>query len=445
MNSVVRVTAIQLKNLKNVKKGKFMTNSNFQNGGKSDVIGIYGQNGSGKTAVIEAFKLLKSALTEDEFPKLTTYLIYDKEDYAEVVIDFIIKNKYGEFFVTYTLGLGRGKERYIVVNESITYRENEKNKRVKILVSKENENIIIRTKKINDLAEKYKVPLLVAERMASKNATSFVFRPELKEVLDPFLNNIEKEVMMNLINDFEQNFHVIDEVYHGLLVANIVMPFNIHLNDARGSLPYEMNDTMVFPIHIFNSFKSVIDQINIVLNELIPGLTVKVNNRNTETMDDGAEGVRFELLSKRGNSELPLRCESSGILKVISILSTLIAVYNNPNALVVIDELDAGVFEYLLGEILDILSTDGKGQLIFTSHNLRVLEVLPVANMWFTTANEEVRYIQLKGVKQLSNPRDIYLRAVQLGGQEEELYKETDSYNIKTSFRKAGLINGKTE
>ena len=31
----------------------------------------------------------------------------------------------------------------------------------------------------------------------------------------------------------------------------------------------------------------------------------------------------------------------------------------------VVDELDAGIFEYLIGEILQIISESGKGQLIF--------------------------------------------------------------------------------
>jgi AAA15 family ATPase/GTPase len=440
--SVVRVTSIKLKNIKNVKDGKFTTNSSFESMEMADVIGIYGQNGSGKTAVVEAFKLLKAALDQDEFPKLTTHMIYDKQSNAEITVEFIIKNKYGEYFVTYNVLLGRGKERFVVENESITYRENEKNKRVKVLIAKENGQIFIRTKKVNEMSDKHRVPVLVAERMSKQNSTSFVFRPELNEIAESIFNNIEKEIFTNLWVDFARDFHVIDEVYHGLLVANIVMPFNIHIENARGSIPYEMNDTMVVHSDIFTSFDEVINQINIVLNEIIPGLTIKINKRNLEKMDDGQEGVRFEFLSKRGDTELPLRCESSGILKVISILSTLIAVYNNPNACVVIDELDAGVFEYLLGEILQILSGDGKGQLFFTSHNLRVLEVLPVANMWFTTANEKDRYIQLKGVKQLSNVRDIYLRAVQLGGQDEELYKETDAFKIKRSFRRAGLING---
>lgn len=36
---------------------------------------------------------------------------------------------------------------------------------------------------------------------------------------------------------------------------------------------------------------------------------------------------------------------------------------------------NGGIFEYLLGELLNIISEKGKGQLIFTSHNLRPLEI----------------------------------------------------------------------
>ena len=42
------------------------------------------------------------------------------------------------------------------------------------------------------------------------------------------------------------------------------------------------------------------------------------------------------------------------------------------------------------------------------------------------------------GVKALNNTRDAYLRAIQLGGQEEEIYKETKAFHIKRAFRKAG-------
>ena len=55
-------------------------------------------------------------------------------------------------------------------------------------------------------------------------------------------------------------------------------------------------------------------------------------------------------------------CET--LKKIISILSALIAMYNNEQILLAVDELDAGVFEYLLGEILDVIKDNCKGQLI---------------------------------------------------------------------------------
>lgn len=199
---------------------------------------------------------------------------------------------------------------------------------------------------------------------------------------------------------------------------------------------------MLVPKQLFKGLEEVINQINIVLNKIIPNLYIEVDVLHEQLLDNGEEGVRFELLSKKGDVILPLRAESSGTLKIISILSTLIAVYNNSNACVVIDELDAGIFEYLLGEIIEVLHENGKGQLIFTSHNLRILEVLPINNLWFSTANEHNRFIQLKGVKQSNNIRDTYIRSIQLGGQDETIYTETNSFKMKRFFRKAGKIDG---
>jgi AAA15 family ATPase/GTPase len=120
-------------------------------------------------------------------------------------------------------------------------------------------------------------------------------------------------------------------------------------------------------------------------------------------------------------------------------LSYLTIVYNNPNYCLVVDELDAGIFEYLLGEILEIISSSGKGQLIFTSHNLRPLEVLNKENLVFTTTDRENNYTKLNKIKANNNIRNIYMKNVMLGSDhEEELYHETDSYEIKKAFKRVG-------
>jgi AAA15 family ATPase/GTPase len=282
---------------------------------------------------------------------------------------------------------------------------------------------------------------MLAKEMAIANNTSFVFSKELRKIYKIYFNKKEMELFKNICYDFNRNLHIINDMQTGLILANLLMPFTIHLKDARGEIPYGLAEPMILQSRHFLAISNVIEQINIVLTKIIPGLQILVNPLNNETMDNGKTGTRFEFLSLKDNKKLPLRCESAGILKLISILSVLIAVFNEPNSCVVIDELDSGVFEYLLGELLEIINENGKGQLFFTSHNLRALEVLPNKNLWFTTTNENNRFVRLKGVKRLSNSRDIYIRAVQLGGQDENLYRETDIYSIKKSFRKAGKLD----
>lgn len=441
MENIIRIKNIDVKNIKNVKHGSIKTNTDFNNINSSDIIGFYGQNGSGKTAMVEAFALLKSLLDSKELPDKTEYLLKSDQESIELFFDFLIKNKFGEYMVRYESKLELDKERLTAVVEKLSYKENIANKRFKDIIFKDHNKIEIRKKSIRKISEEYRLKVMLSNEMAIANHTGFIFRDELEQVFQNELNKEELEIIKNLAFDFNKDFHIIDNIQNGLILANILLPFSIHLNNIRGKIPYELKESMLLSQKAFETIDNVVIQINAVINSLIPGLQVIVKPIHKETMDSGEEGIRFEFLSEKNGVRLPLRCESAGILKLISILSTLIAVYNNPNACVVIDELDSGVFEYLLGEILEVLDLNGKGQLFFTSHNLRILEVLDNKNLWFTTMNEDNRFIQLKGIKKLSNARDVYLRAVQLGGQDEELYKETDSYDIKKAFRKAGGLN----
>ena len=44
----------------------------------------------------------------------------------------------------------------------------------------------------------------------------------------------------------------------------------------------------------------------------------------------------------------------------------------------------------------------------------------------------------MRNVKPTNNFRDMYLRGITLGGQDEVIYEETDSLKIARAFRKAG-------
>ena len=176
---------------------------------------------------------------------------------------------------------------------------------------------------------------------------------------------------------------------------------------------------------------------NIVLQQLIPGLIIDLMILDSQILKNGNKGVNIQLMAKREQKEIPIKYESEGIRKLISVLQLLIVVYNKPSITVAIDELDSGIFEYLLGEILRVIAEQGKGQLIFTSHNLRPLETLDKRFIAFTTTNPENRYMRMAYVKSTNNLRNCYYHDLLLGGQSEPLYNSTNNSEIALAFREA--------
>ncbi len=441
--AIIKIKKIKLKNLRNVRHGEVTLAVSFESFLQANVVGLYGQNGSGKTTIVDAFGLLKTLisgwLAEVKLPPQEKRLILAGEDKASLDFEFLVENQFGTFFVHYYVELQEDQHRLYTTLERLTYRENDKGKRSKVLMAMTEKSIQIRNLNLPDLSEQARIQLLVIQQLARKEYRSFLFHKDLKPLLQERLTEQEIQLIKNIAVDFNRDLHVVNNQNIAPLFEERIMPFSIHLEKTRGQIPYDLKGPALLPEDEFYALCEVIEQSNRVLAAIIPGLTIKINIITKQTMDDGGQGIRFEFLSQRGEQELPLRTESEGILKIISILSVLIAVYNNPNACVVIDELDSGVFEYLLGELLTVIDEEGKGQLVFTSHNLRVLEVLAIKNLWFTTTNENHRYMQLKGIKEINNARDVYLRAIQLGGQDEEVYKETKTFKIKRAFRKAGV------
>ena len=180
----------------------------------------------------------------------------------------------------------------------------------------------------------------------------------------------------------------------------------------------------------------------IVLQQLVPGLTIGVVDLGPEVSKEGKIGRLIQLMSLKNEKAIPFQYESEGIKKIVSILQLLTVVYNNPSIAVAIDELDSGIFEYLLGELLNIISEKGKGQLIFTSHNLRPLETIDKGFIAFTTTNPDNRYIRMTNVKVNNNLRDFYYRDIVLGEQSEPVYSPTNNYEIALAFREAGEAFG---
>lgn len=515
---IVKLKGLELENFKNVKYGKIDFKEDRETGKISNILGIYGQNGSGKTSVINALYLFRMVISGQKLnPNFCNFIsceknsaalgfefrIIDKGETYRVFYKFELRKTYksgafpddlsmeynemidlsknignnveynkitdinnsSEMNLEGDKDLGMDEYRNIsveddknitveVFREKLTYskwEENQWRKSITIVdYDMDDEDYTFRPiKNYREAANSTdkKVGFGIAKGLSQENSTSFIFSPKtFSLLLTSFAKTSpENSKILAILRNFAIfNIFVIQNDELGAITSNRMIPLSFMLENKkvnmRGNIGLNLFGLSVIDMDKLETVKKILEQINVVLNTLVPKLKIEIKNYGKETLNNSKEAFKVELLSVRNGRKIPLKYESDGIKKIISILSVLIGMYNNENILVAVDELDAGIFEYLLGEILEILSKSAKGQLIFTSHNLRALEKLNKELVVFTTTNENNRYISLNNAKVGNNLRDFYYRGIMLGGQKEDLYDETNKYEINYAFRKAWML-----
>ena len=98
-NSIVRIQKIELQNFKNVENGIIEFKSNPKNENeyelKAEIIGIYGQNGSGKTALVNACDFIKKIIDGESLPEDTINYINVFSKTSSISFYFYIYQKVG--------------------------------------------------------------------------------------------------------------------------------------------------------------------------------------------------------------------------------------------------------------------------------------------------------------------------------------------------------------
>lgn len=454
---IVRLASLEISNIKNVKNGRIMmpgvlNKKTVQNA--AEILGIYGQNGSGKTAIIDTMYYLQRIMVGDNAADELEEYIDANSSCAEILADFYIFSGNILYEISYKLVLGKSDKGVEIQRETLSYAKNEDgertNKTVFMDYQREKSGAVFTPKKRYDEVlegnKENNTDLIVAKKIAERSKCSYIFGESSREIfLRNYTNRFKEcsELIEALFMFALKDLFVIRNTHSGFISANFILPVAFRVEHDRvgvkGDFAIPMTEPVVLEQEKKELLNTIVDQINTVLYTIIPGMHIAVKEYGKQLADSGEEGFKVELVSIRDNTPpIPIRMESEGIIKIISILNALIQAFADPSICLVIDELDAGIFEYMLGELLDIFNRNAKGQLLFTSHNLRALEMLDKESVMFSTVNPEKRYIHMKNIKATNNLRDVYLRGITLGGQDEVIYETTDSLKIARAFRKAG-------
>lgn len=457
-NALVRIMGIRITNLKNVSSGE-ISFTNDQENSNANMLGLFGQNGSGKTVLMEALEILKYVLSGKSLPsRYVDYISVDTE-YAHLTFEFLIQfeNKKIEVFYEFSLGKEQdssdGSYRICIFDEILRCSIlSGKNTKIEELINTCNSGTFAPIEKkqlLTGNAKDVDVDLMVARKLTNIESRSFIFSDQLFEIIEKNSKNAKDKVqyeyykkVIYLLADFgKYSLFVINSVTSGFITINAqTRSFrgNGVENGAVGTIMIPVEENVILPKGDFMYVSKTIENMNIVLQQLIPGLIISIKELGTQLMKNGTIGYEIQLMSCKNSKEIPLKYESKGIKKILSALPMLIAVYNQAAITVAIDDLDADIFEYLLGELLRLISERGKGQFIFTSDNLRVLETVDVRFLAFTTTNPNHRYTRLKNAKRSNDVRDMYYQEIMLGDESEELYKKTKNTEISLAFRVAG-------
>lgn len=420
----MKLKSIKLKNFKNIKDSKIEFKSN-------NLSAIYGPNGSGKTAVIEAIEVVRE------------YFLIAKPDFMEKGLAEKLRNfiKIGESATSIELEIeGETKKYKIILNfskdkfnnilpmeEEILYKNVDKKRETykKLVSFKSSETQQIKLKKAESTSIIEKILKQQETSKLSINLENVNLNSYLGLIFNQIVENQESEnkielndELENILIDFLEIANYLTKIFvitlenQAMTNLKIFLNMNIHLENSQGTIPITLNQNNNFySENIAEAIINTVRQINGIFKAIIPDseLVCEVDGERMAEKEK-EKGINLYVIKK--GEKISIKNESVGIQKIVSILSALIYCIQDENALVVIDELDAHIFEYLLAVILEQISEIAKGQLIFTAHNLSPMERLKGENIIVTSLDEDkINYSYFKRISKTTNLRQKYIRS----------------------------------
>lgn len=468
---MIRLTRIELDGVKNIRHGAIdlyrpgrNTDARADNE-VSSVTGIYGQNGSGKTSVIEAIQVLRLLMVGEGLKGERAGILVNRAGGANPHASLYAEIQVDDTLVAYTVVLEACDTGLHVVRETLATRPRGNRRRILMdyRMARDGETGLLTptvspTGAWNSLtALQHADDLLRQEAaLAYSQNRSFLFsrefstqfarisgllhaqdmlpaarRAALDRTLDPLLDVIGR------LARFADNGIRVVTTRQGASVCFGYTPF---MHGGRFDI-LDIGRPCFVPATIRREIERMVEQANLVLPVVIPGLKLECEMKE-DVGEAGEAGARVFLYSSRGGVRIPFWAESEGIRRIVGILSLLVRMFNETDTCIAIDEIDSGIFEVLLGDILKVLARRGRGQLVFTAHNLRVLEVLDHKSIVFSTADPDKRFVQFPNVRVGNNLRDMYIRSVSLDAESTRLAQKVKTAHVAVALSRAGRVMG---
>lgn len=348
---------------------------------------IYGENGSGKSAIITAVKIFKDILLKDNYiseSKTQTFLneIINKTSQTFCFsCEFLVDSGNDYIVYSYSIELGRNDNGIYEIKSEIFKCKNGNyvnNNYVLIFESKNGELInSCSSKKNKELFEKKSLNLLSSHSFISICIKNF---SKNNAVLD--IEKEDKDLLLHL---------VIGLLFAAILKVYLAEEDEHEIYFLRKKLKESQFNSQVLQeglseyLELINGFSSVNEKVVDKRNfskykEKIGQLTqfIKIFKSELVSIDidrkENGNQYECELNLNYGEYVINKEFESTGIKKLIRLFDCFMAA--STNGIVFVDEMDSNINDVYLCKIIEYFMYYGKGQLCFTTHNLDPMTVL---------------------------------------------------------------------
>lgn len=419
-------TYVKAKNFKSLKDIEF--NLNKTKTKTNQFISIYGENGSGKTNIVELFKLLQQITMarridvvmnkmpkefwkiQEEMsdqlsmeireifqlsPQLNQYRMLDEKEATEIEYGFKINNKNGFYYIKFNneiieekLYYMAGKQRgYLFQIKKDDSKINKDLNNSIFLNEKYNEEL---TEGIDKYWGKYSFLSLLSFEMAEKN----------KYYIE---NNISKNIFEVINHIWEMTVHV-DKGTFRTIPDSFVKVRKLN-NIQVGNVKKEK-------IHEIEKYENILNIFFTQAYADIKEVKYKINEKEDRLYYE----LYFNKMIGGKIKSIPSKYESDGTKRILNQFDTIIGSLLGET--VILDEIDNGIHDVLMKNIIMSIKDEITGQLIITTHNTLLLEILPKEYIYILSTdyngNKTINSIKEYGIKiqKNNNARDLYFKGV---------------------------------
>lgn len=366
-----------------------------------NVKGIFGPNGIGKTAILKSIEIIKNIvinnyyLTDSENLNLLHKLINKNTKKMNVEITFLnFNNK-------------KNDKKYIYYVE-LEIKHND------IFISKESIKTENKSKElIIELGQILNNSLFENSTLIENNSKNLLNKRSILNIIKDFekdnlLKDNDKETFVNLFNFFQNLYIKTDRYQYNMLdvinLTDIDDRYDMRIPKKKGILEILKKD-FERKTKFLKLFKKDLSSISFVKK-------------------DDSNYYYLNIFFNYNDLEISYSFESQGIKLLFILHSYLDKILNG--GIVLIDEIDSSIHDVYLNKIIEFFSEEGKGQLIFTSHNTTLLNTLRKYNnsIDFINENKEiVSWIKNGNSSAFNKYREGYIRGLPFNIVESDFYE----------------------